>query len=135
MLAGASETLGYAAEALLLAGDLDGARRELDEALQISERLGERIYLPQLLLIEAALARGHGDSVAANASVRCAIDEARAQEAAWLELLAMLELFEYGDATAQDRRALETLIEMLPEAIDTAAHAKARAWLGDTPPT
>ncbi len=135
MLAGASETLGYAAEALLLAGDLDGARRELEEALQISERLGERIYLPQLLLIEAALARGHGDAVAANASIRRAIAEARAQEAAWLELLAMLELFEYGDATAQDRCALETLIGMLPEAIDTAAHAKARAWLGDTSPT
>ena len=34
MLAGASETLGYATEALLLAGDLDGAQRQLEEALQ-----------------------------------------------------------------------------------------------------
>ena len=40
---GASETLGYATEALLLAGDLDGAQRQLDEALQIAgeeQRLG-----------------------------------------------------------------------------------------------
>jgi DNA-binding winged helix-turn-helix (wHTH) protein/tetratricopeptide (TPR) repeat protein len=129
MLAGASETLGYAAEALLLAGDLDGARRELDEALQFVEKLGERIYLPQLLLIEAAIARGHGDSDAANASIRHAIAEARTQEAAWLELLAMLELFENGAATAQDRLGLEALVERLPEAIDTAAHAKARVLL------
>ena len=35
MVAGASETLGYAAEALLLAGDSDGAQRQLEQAFQI----------------------------------------------------------------------------------------------------
>ena len=61
MLAGASETLGYAAEALFLAGDLDGAQRQLDEALQIADKLGERVYLPQLFVLQAAIARARGD--------------------------------------------------------------------------
>jgi hypothetical protein len=58
MLSGGSETLGYAAEALVLGGDLEGAQKELDQALQISSKYGERVYLPQLLLIEATIARG-----------------------------------------------------------------------------
>ena len=53
MRAGASEVLGYAAEALLLAGDVEGAQAQLEEALQIADELGERVYLPQLLLLEA----------------------------------------------------------------------------------
>jgi hypothetical protein len=61
MLVGASETLGYATEALFLADDLDGAQRQLDEALQIAGKLGERVYLPQLYLMEAAIARGRGE--------------------------------------------------------------------------
>ena len=48
---GASEILGYATEALVLAGDLDGAQKQLEEALQIADKLGERVYLPQLFVI------------------------------------------------------------------------------------
>jgi tetratricopeptide (TPR) repeat protein len=46
MLAGGSETLGYAAEALLLAGNYDAAEHELEEALEIVQAHGERVYLP-----------------------------------------------------------------------------------------
>jgi tetratricopeptide (TPR) repeat protein len=132
MLAGSSETLGYAAEALLLTGDLDGARRELDQALQISEKFGERIYLPQLLLIEARMYRGQGNSGDATGSVRRAIAEAQAQGAAWFELLATTELIEQGNATADERRALAALMEQLPESRGTAAFAKAKSLL-DSP--
>ena len=52
MIAGSSETLGYAAEALVLHGDLDGAEEQLRQALEIVDTYGERIYLPQLLLTE-----------------------------------------------------------------------------------
>jgi tetratricopeptide (TPR) repeat protein len=48
MLAGTSEILGYASEALLLAGDLDRAREQLDEALQVADKPAERVYLSQL---------------------------------------------------------------------------------------
>ena len=127
MISGASETLGYAAEALLLAGDLDGARGELDQALHISEKFGERIYLPQLLLTQAAIARAQGDSRLASDSILSAIAEARTQGAAWFELLAMVELIEHTDPTPEDRRALATLASQLPEASGTVAFSRAQA--------
>jgi DNA-binding winged helix-turn-helix (wHTH) protein/tetratricopeptide (TPR) repeat protein len=129
MLSGASETLGYAAEALLLAGDLDGARRELDQALHISEKFGETIYLPQLLLTEAAIARGQGNSRGATDSVKRAIAEARQQGAAWFELLAMMELIEHSDATSEDQQSFAALVSQLPEASDTVAFSRAQALL------
>ena len=100
MRAGASEVLGYAAEALLLAGDVEGAQAQLQEALQIADELGEGVYLPQLLLLQAAIARAQGRPEAGAASVRRAVEEARAQEAPWLELLALVELCAHHDAAA-----------------------------------
>jgi len=129
MLAGGSETLGYAAEALLLAGEWDAAQRQVEEALQIADNRRERVYLPQLFTIEAAIARARGESAVADAAARRAVAEARAQEAAWLELLALVELFEDGRAKAKDRHALAALVDGLPEAHDTAAVARARALL------
>ena len=129
MLSGASEVLGYAAEALLLAGDLDGAREQLDQALRICEKLDERIYLPQLLLIEAALARASGHRVLAEDCVLRAIAESTAQGAAWFELLARLERVEHGQPTSADRDALAALVERLPEARNTAPLVKARTVL------
>jgi tetratricopeptide (TPR) repeat protein len=130
MLAGGSEVLGYAAEALFLAGDWDAAQDQLEEALQFADRRAERVYLPQLFLIEAAIARARGRSAIAEASVRRAIDEARGQEARWPELLALTELCEHEGAKSQDRRALAALVDELPEAKDTAAVARARALVG-----
>jgi hypothetical protein len=52
MRAWASETLGYAAEALARAGDWVAARRELEEAMQCASAIGGREYLTQLLLLE-----------------------------------------------------------------------------------
>ena len=132
MLAGGSEVLGYAAEALVLAGDWDGAQHELEDALQVANTLGERVYLPQLFLMQAAIARARGDRAAADAAIRRAIAEARAQEAPWLELMALIELCDRHSATAKDRRALAALIDQLPEARDTAAVARARALLDKT---
>ncbi len=129
MLAGGSEVLGYATEALVLDGDWDGAQRELEDALQVADTLGERVYLPQLLAMQAAIARARGDRAAADAAIRRAIAEARAQEAPWLELMALIELCDRHGATAKDRRALAALVDQLPEARDTSAVAKARALL------
>lgn len=132
MLSGGSEVLGYAADALLLAGDLEAAQRQVDEALQVAKRLDERVYLPQLFLIESAIARAHGESAAARASVRRAVAEARTQEAPWLELLALLDLCEHEAASVKDRQSLGELVDRLPEAADTTAVARARALLGRT---
>jgi hypothetical protein len=43
MLAGASEVRGYAAEALILSGELDRAQAELDEALAVWESALETV--------------------------------------------------------------------------------------------
>ena len=129
MLAGGSEVLGYATEALVLAGDWDGAQYELEGALQVADTLEERVYLPQLFVMQAAIARARGDRAAADAAIRRAIAEARAQEAPWLELMALIELCDRHGATAKDRRALAALVDQLPEARDTPAVARARALL------
>jgi len=134
MLTGGSEVLGYAAEALLLGGDWDAAHEQLQEALRVADALAERVYLPQLQLIEAAIARGRGEPAVADGSVRRAIAEARAQEVPWLELMALVELCEHDGATAEDRQALVALVDQLPEAIDTTAMARARALLQATKP-
>jgi len=130
MLTGGSETLGYAAEALLLAGDPDAAQVQLREALEVANAHGERVYLMQLFLIEAAIARARGDTASARASVRRALAEARAQEAPWLELIALVGLCEGKRATAEDRQTLAALVDQLPEANGTAVLEKARALIG-----
>jgi tetratricopeptide (TPR) repeat protein len=129
MLAGGSETLGYAVEALLLAGDLDAAQRQVEEALRIADDRRERVYLPQLLILQAEIARARGQPTAALASVRSAIEEARAQEAAWLELLALVDLCEHEGAKAKDRQALAALVDRLHEAAETDAVARAHALI------
>ena len=129
MRSGASEVLGYAAEALLLAGDYDAAHIELQEAFRVGEELGERVYLAQLLLLEAAIARAQGRLQAGSASVRRAIEEARTQEATWLELLALVELCEQHDATIEDYRALRGLIDQLPETHGTELVKRAHALI------
>ncbi len=129
MMAGASENLGYAAQALLLHGDCHAAQEQLDQALEIVTTYGERIYFPQLLLIEGAIAQARGELDTAGALIRRAMEEARAQGAAWLELLAFIELFERGAATDEDRSTLAALVEQLDEASETAALGRARALL------
>jgi DNA-binding winged helix-turn-helix (wHTH) protein len=135
MLAGGSEVLGYATEALVLAGDWDGAQHELEDALQVANTLGERVYLPQLFVLQAAIARARGGRTAADAAIRRAIAEARAQETPWLELMALVELCDRHTATAKDRRALAAIVDQLPEALDTAAVARAQVLLDKTKPT
>jgi DNA-binding winged helix-turn-helix (wHTH) protein/tetratricopeptide (TPR) repeat protein len=129
MRSGGSEVLGYAADALLRAGDLDGAERELEAARAVASALGERVYLPQLLLTEAAIAHARGESDRARRSALGALAEAREQEAPWLELTVLVALCERADATREDRRALGLLLKQLPEATNTTLFDRARVLL------
>ncbi|MHC8395345.1 AAA family ATPase [Pseudomonas sp. LB3P93] len=129
MRSGASEVLGYATEALLLAGDCNAAQVELQEAFRVGEELGERVYLPQLLLLEAAISRAQGQPGAGIAAVRRAVEEARAQEAPWLELQALVELCEHPDATAEDHQALAMLVDQSPETDGTELAKRARSLI------
>jgi DNA-binding winged helix-turn-helix (wHTH) protein/tetratricopeptide (TPR) repeat protein len=129
MVSGGSETLGYAAEARLLAGDADGAQRELAAALRIVTAHGERVYLPQLLLLQGAIAAAQGNAAVAGSSMRAALDEAREQEAPFLELRVLVHLIEHGSARPDDLAALRTCVDALEEANDTLVVARARALL------
>jgi tetratricopeptide (TPR) repeat protein len=129
MRAWASETLGYAAEALARAGDWVAARRELDEAMQCASAIGGREYLPQLLLLDARIADALGGRDRAREAMRQAIAEARSQEAPWLEMIARSALCERDDATAEDFAALGQVVNQITEGLDTAPVARARALL------
>jgi DNA-binding winged helix-turn-helix (wHTH) protein/tetratricopeptide (TPR) repeat protein len=129
MVAGGSETLGYAAEALLLRGDFDGAEQQLAEAFRHVDRYGERVYFPQLLLLEAAIADGRKDAAAAAAALRRSLEEARSQRAPWLELTALAEICKRPIATADERRALRSLVAALPEELDAPLYTRAKALL------
>lgn len=126
MLAGGSEVLGYAAEALVFAGDLEGAQRELRHAFDVARAQDERIYLPRLYLTEAAIARGRRDPAAAEEALRRALAEAREQEAPWHVLAALVDLCEHGNPGLADLDALATLLAHLPEAADTGPALRAR---------
>ena len=127
----ASETLGYAAEALARAGDWTAARRELDEAMHCAEVTGEGKYRTQLLLLEGRIASALGEPDRSRESTRQAVAEARAREAPWLELIALSALCEREDATAEERAGLRSVIDQLTEGLDTAPVARARALLED----
>ncbi|HUN70212.1 MAG TPA: AAA family ATPase [Burkholderiales bacterium] len=129
MRAWASETLGYAAEALARAGDWVAARRELEEAMRCANAIGEREYLTQLLLLDARIADALGEAGRARESIRQAIAEAHTEEALWLELLASSALCERDDATAEDLQALRLVVDRLTEGLDTAPVARARVLL------
>jgi tetratricopeptide (TPR) repeat protein len=130
MRAFGAETLGYAAEASLLAGDAAGAQREIEEALGCAQASGDRSALPYLWMIEAQIERARGEPQRARASLQRAIAEASDQDAAWLELLARSALCERDDATRADRSALGALVDRLREGHDTAAFAHAAVLLG-----
>jgi DNA-binding winged helix-turn-helix (wHTH) protein/tetratricopeptide (TPR) repeat protein len=130
MLSGATETLGYAAEALLLGGDARGAREQLDEALQLAGKLGERIYLPQLHLLDARTADALGQNDRSRESIGRAVDEARSQQAPWLEMLALSALCERSRATTEDRASLRAALGRISGGEDAAPVVAARALVG-----
>jgi DNA-binding winged helix-turn-helix (wHTH) protein/tetratricopeptide (TPR) repeat protein len=127
MRAYAGETLGYAAEALILAGDWVAARKEIAEAMQCAEATGDRSCRPRLLMLEARIADALGERRRAHDALLEALTEARTQEATWLELLAHLALCERGDATVVEMAALREVVEGLTEGLDMPAVARARA--------
>jgi hypothetical protein len=129
MLAGSSETLGYATDALLLAGDVAGARQQLEEALHLADKLGERVHLTQLQLLAARIADALGEPDAARESIQLALAEARAQEAPWLEMLALTALCERTGAMSEDHASLRAALDHITGAQDTSPVARALALL------
>jgi DNA-binding winged helix-turn-helix (wHTH) protein len=120
----------FLVEPLVLAQRWAEARTQLDEAVAVTRRLGERLYLPDLLLLEARIALGTQQADAARHAMEAAAAEARAQQALWLELSARVALCELAPAAApQDIAALKEVRGRLTEGLDTALAAKADTLL------
>src|SRR5262249_42572781 len=109
VLRGRSGVLGHAAEALMLAGRCADARRQLDEAIALSARMGERLYDPDLLLRRGRIALERRALDAARTWRRAALDEARRQRALWLELTACVALCGLDGARPADFDALSAV--------------------------
>jgi len=129
MLAGSSEVLGYAAEALLLAGRPDAAQAQLDQAFQRARDLDERVYLPQLHVLQARIADGEGRAEAARAALSEGLQEAQRQQAPWLALSVALAAWQLIGGGTAELAELEGICGRLGEGQDTAPMRRARALL------
>ncbi|MGZ5093001.1 MAG: AAA family ATPase [Burkholderiales bacterium] len=125
-----SETLGYAVEALTRAGEWLAARHELESAMRCVEVIGEREYLPQLLLLDARIADALGEPTRAKDAFHQAIAEARAQEAPWHEMIVLTALCERKDATPRERESLRRVLDKITGGNDAGPVMRARAVLG-----
>jgi len=129
VLRGRSGVLGYAAEALMHAGRWDDARRQLDEAVALAARMGERLHEPDLRLLQGRIALAQRDVDAARASMRAALDEARRQQALWLELTACVALCSLDGARSGDFHELAAARTRTREGSGAALVARADALL------
>jgi DNA-binding winged helix-turn-helix (wHTH) protein len=118
MYTGNTETLGYAAEALIMAGDLDGAERQLEEAAELVQRMKERAELTNLLLLHSRIALGRSDDDRARTVARGALAEAR-NSGPYFILKSAAALCELPDATDDDFATLSQAYGALPEGHET----------------
>jgi DNA-binding winged helix-turn-helix (wHTH) protein/tetratricopeptide (TPR) repeat protein len=109
----ASQIHGFAAEAMLLAGQWTAARRHIEDGLRSSQRIGERPCIPDLLLLQARAEVAEGQIEAARVSMRRALAEARAQHALWPELEALVVMCEVDIASPDDQAALGAVLERI----------------------
>jgi tetratricopeptide (TPR) repeat protein len=118
MFAGNTETLGYAAETLVLAGDWDGADRQLDEALALADRIHEHVMVPYLLRLRARVAKARESDARCREILLQSLAEARRQDSPFDELKSFVELVKQGLATPSERRALARTYASFPEGRD-----------------
>lgn len=86
MYAGNTETLGYAAESLVLAEDWKYAERQVEEALELAQRIHEHVSTPYLLRLRARIAAGQGSHDRVRGILNEALTVARRQNAPFEEL-------------------------------------------------
>jgi hypothetical protein len=130
------ETLHLTYTLLLLArvrgmvGELDEGRAAIREGLSWTQRCNQRYLEAELWRADGELAYRRGESEAAAASLRSAIDIANAQGARWLELRA-LHSFASRFADQAVREQLAHLVETIPSGHDLPAFRRATGLLDE----
>lgn len=112
---GRSGVLGFAAEALALAGRPDEAQRQITEALAFAQTSGERLHLPQLLLLRARVALQQGAAGMAEEALNACMQEARSQEAHWTGLRAQLFRWDIARPGVDRIKTLAAARALVPE--------------------
>ena len=134
MYAGCPIVLCFAAEALALAGDWDGAARHVDEGLALAQRMGETVAVPDLLFMQARVGSARGDREAARASLQEAVAQSRLHGAQGYEIDALIRLCEQDDSRAQEAlAALREACTTLPQGFDVALARNAQTLLATSP--
>jgi predicted ATPase len=127
--------LALRAEALAVAGRIEGSLDAIEEALALSGRTGERFYLAELWRLKGeALARRGGTAAEAERALGEALRVARAQGARLLELRSAVSLCRLLDGAARDaalRDVLAPLSGTFDEGRDLADEQAARGLLSD----
>jgi tetratricopeptide (TPR) repeat protein len=118
MFAGNTETLGYAAMALVLAGDWQAADRQIDEALALADRIQEHVMTPYLLRLRAHVAITQHRDDAARAALVDALAAARRQAAPFEELKCLYLMKKHGLTTQSERDALSAVFGAVTEGRD-----------------
>lgn len=128
--------LAVLAELLDTTGQVDEGLNVLNEALEIVDKTGERMYEAELyrlkgdMLLQPAL----GDEQRAETSLRHALDIARAQQAKAWELRTAISLGRLWQRQSQRGRAHQLLAEILEwfsEGFDTADFQMAKGLLAE----
>jgi class 3 adenylate cyclase/tetratricopeptide (TPR) repeat protein len=134
--AGSSIIICHRAEALLKAGDLEGAKAALEDGFAFVEQSGERYWLAGLhrLSGHVALKQQEPDRLRAEDCFKKAIEIARGQEARLLELRAAVDLAQLWRDTGSDndpRAMLEPILATLEGGEMTCDVRNARALLAE----
>jgi len=125
LYSGISSVLAQAADIAITGGQFDRASEWLDKADKIVGQTGERLFLPDLLLAQARLKIQQGETGEACQLLRKAIDEARFQTAAWLELKVLVTLCSLDCSTEKDRAQLARVRQQVAEGADTVLISRA----------
>jgi predicted ATPase len=110
-----ASSLGYLAELWRDAGDAERAEEAIAEALLLAEKTGERLHLPELLRIQAALVLA-GSPVDAAAALDAAVELASRQGAWLIALRAAVAISELPEEVRRIdwRTVLEEALSHLP---------------------
>jgi len=125
MYGGCTEVLGYATEALILAGEWAAARSQIHAAFELAQRINERLCLPDLLLLRARIEAQDQDMPTVLATLRESQQEAQAQEASAQELNALVALAEVPKPRKQDLARLAAVYQGTTEGHDTKMYRRA----------